>query len=110
MNNILMMVKLRELMVIFIHRRSIPEKAADALRYCQEYIPANNVAIGVYGEYHEIIEQLQFLADEENHTAPDDLLSYGGEVMISILMLYERLGAAIAIEDYVQQSNRLKYQ
>lgn len=35
MNNIALIVKLRELLVIFMHTRSLPEKAADALRYCR---------------------------------------------------------------------------
>ncbi|POP47765.1 hypothetical protein CHU32_01080 [Superficieibacter electus] len=109
MNNIMMMARLRELMVIFIHQRSIPEKAADALRFCQENIPEDQVSIGVYGEYLEIIEQVQFIADEQNHIAPDDMLSYAGEVMISILMLYERLGANIAIDDLMQHSRRFNH-
>lgn len=110
MKDIVMMMKLRELIVIFIHHRSIREKAADALRYCEENIPQNNISIGVYGEYQEIIQQIHFLADEQNVIAPDDFLSYSGEVIISILLLYERLGANIAIDDFMQHANRFNPQ
>ncbi|WP_312950661.1 hypothetical protein [Superficieibacter sp.] len=105
MNDILMMPRLRELLVIFMHTRSLRDKSADALRYCSENLPAHSVSVGVYGEYQEIIEQLNYLADEQNRIAPDDLLSYGGEMMLSILLLYEKLAANIAIDDFMQQSN-----
>lgn len=61
MNNIALIVKLRELLVIFMHSRTLPEKAADALRYCQENIPLADLPIGAYGEYCEIYEQIVFI-------------------------------------------------
>lgn len=48
MNNIALIVKLRELLVIFMHTRTLPEKAADALRYCQEHLPMAEIPIGAY--------------------------------------------------------------
>ncbi|MFQ9623410.1 MAG: hypothetical protein ACLR17_19705 [Enterobacteriaceae bacterium] len=60
MNNIALIVKLRELLVIFMHTRSLPEKAADALRYCQEHLPIAEIPIGAYGEYSDIFEQIVF--------------------------------------------------
>ena len=106
MNNIALIVKLRELLVIFMHTRTLPEKAADALRYCQEHIPIAEIPIGAYGEYCEIYEQINFLSDEQNHMAPDDLLRSGGDLILSILMLYEQVASYIAIEEFMQKQNR----
>ncbi|VUS65470.1 hypothetical protein [Klebsiella spallanzanii] len=106
MNNIALIVKLRELLVIFMHTRSLPEKATDALRYCQENIPLTEVPIGAYGEYCEIYEQINFLSDEQNHMAPDDLLRSGGDLILSILMLYEQIVSYIAVEEFMQKQNR----
>ncbi|MDG1644410.1 hypothetical protein OXR69_021415 [Klebsiella huaxiensis] len=106
MNNIALIVKLRELLVIFMHTRSLPEKAADALRYCQENIPLTEVPIGAYGEYNEIFEQITFLSGDQSRTAPDDLLRSGGDLILSILMLYEQIASYIAVEEFMQKQNR----
>ncbi|MCW9543170.1 hypothetical protein MXL85_22435 [Klebsiella oxytoca] len=106
MNNIALIVKLRELLVIFMHSRTLPEKAADALRYCQENIPLADLPIGAYGEYCEIYEQIVFLSDDKSRTAPDDLLRSGGDLILSILMLYEQVAAYIAVEEFMHKQNR----
>lgn len=106
MNNIALIVKLRELLVIFMHTRSLPEKAADALRYCQENIPLTEVPIGAYGEYNEVFEQITFLSGDQSRTAPDDLLRSGGDLILSILMLYEQIASYIAVEEFMQKQNR----
>ena len=106
MNNIALIVKLRELLVIFMHSRTLPEKAADALRYCQENIPLADLPIGAYGEYCEIYDQIVFLSDDKSRTAPDDLLRSGGDLILSILMLYEQVAAYIAVEEFMHKQNR----
>ena len=107
MNNIALIVKLRELLVIFMHSRTLPEKAADALRYCQENIPLADLPIGAYGEYCEIYEQIVFLSDDKSRTAPDDLLRSGGDLILSILMLYEQVAAYIAVEEFMHNKTAL---
>lgn len=106
MNNIALIVKLRELLVIFMHTRTLPEKAADALRYCQEHLPIAEIPMSVYGECSDIFEQLVFLSDEKRPAAPDDLLRSGGDLILSILMLYEQVASYIAIEEFRQKPNR----
>ncbi|MCS0529912.1 hypothetical protein NGC31_13955 [Klebsiella grimontii] len=106
MNNIALIVKLRELLVIFMHTRTLPEKAADALRYCQEHLPMAEIPIGAYGEYSDIFEQLVFLSDEKSRTPPDDLLRSGGDLILSILMLYEHVASGIAVEEFMHKQNR----
>jgi hypothetical protein len=107
MNNIALIVKLRELLVIFMHTRSLPEKAADALRYCQEHLPIAEIPIGAYGEYSDIFEQIVFLSDDKSRTAPDDLLRSGGDLILSILMLYEQVASYIAVEEFMQNRTAL---
>lgn len=106
MNNVALIVKLRELLVIFMHTRTLPEKAADALRYCQENIPLAEIPIGAYGEYTEIYEHIVALSDHTSRIAPDDLLRSGGDLILSILMLYEQVASYIAVEEFMHQQNR----
>jgi hypothetical protein len=89
-----------------MHTRTLPEKAADALRYCQENIPLADIPIGAYGEYSDIFEQIVFLSYQKSGTAPDDLLRSGGDLILSILMLYEQLASYIAVENFMQQQDR----
>lgn len=106
MNNIALIAKLRELLVIFMHTRTLPEKAADAMRYCQENISLTEIPIGACGEYREIFEQIVFLSQQNNRAAPDDLLRSGGDLILSILMLYEQVASYIAVEAFMQKQNR----
>ena len=64
------------------------------------------IPIGAYGEYSDIFEQLVFLSDEKSRTAPDDLLRSGGDLILSILMLYEQVASYIAVEEFMQKQNR----
>ena len=91
MNNETLMMKLRELLVLLMQSRSLSEKSADAMRYCREQMVEKTLPVNIYGEYREIIEHLSELAEENNHIAPDDLLRSGGDLMLGILLLYEKL-------------------
>lgn len=107
MNNSAFIITLRELMVILMHNRTLREKSADALRYCREQIVEEQLAIGVYGEFQEIVDHLKELADENNRIAPDDLLRSGGDLLLSILLLYERLAAEKAVNHYMAERHLL---
>lgn len=104
MNNNLM-VNLRELLVVMMHNRTLREKATDALHYCRESVIEHEISISVYGEYCDLIEQLIFLVDKEQRIAPDDLLRSGGDLLFSILLLYEKLAAEAGVNEYIQQKN-----
>ncbi|MDM6983160.1 hypothetical protein QUG97_26255, partial [Klebsiella michiganensis] len=58
------------------------------------------------GEYSDIFEQIVFLSDDKSRTAPDDLLRSGGDLILSILMLYEQVASYIAVEEFMQKQNR----
>lgn len=104
MNNETLMIKLRELLVLLMQSRSLSEKSADAMRYCREQMVEKTLPVNIYGEYREIIEHLSELAEESHHIAPDDLLRSGGDLLLSILLLYERLAGEIAINRYLNQN------
>lgn len=104
MNNEMLMMKLRELLVLLMQSRSLSEKSADAMRYCREQMIEKALPISIYGEYREMIEHLTELAEGNNHIAPDDLLRSGGDLLLSILLLYERLAGEIAINRYLNQN------
>ena len=105
MNNTKLIINLRELLIILMHNRTLCDRAADALRYCGENVIENEISVGVYGEYREVIEQLHYLAKEDNRDAPDDLLRSGGDLLLSILLLYDRLVSEMAVIEYMQKNN-----
>ena len=103
MNNETLIMKLRELLVLLMQSRSLAEKSADAIRYCREQMIEKELPVNIYGEYREMIEHLTELTEENNHIAPDDLLRSGGDLLLSILLLYERLAGEVAINQYLNQ-------
>ncbi len=104
MNNETLIMKLRELLVLLMQSRSLAEKSADAIRYCREQMVEKTLPVNIYGEYREIIEHLSELAEENNHIAPDDLLRSGGDLLLSILLLSERLAGDVAVNQYLNQN------
>jgi len=109
MNNAALIINIRELLIILMHNRTLCERSADALRYCREHIIENEISVGIYGEYREVIEQLHYLANKDNRDAPDDLLRSGGDLLLSILLLYDRLVADIAVAEYLHQNNKFYF-
>lgn len=105
MNNAALIINLRELLIILMHNRTLCERSADALRYCREHIIEKEISVGVYGEYREVIDQLHYLANKDNRDAPDDVLRSGGDLLLSILLLYDRLASDIAVSEYTQKNN-----
>lgn len=105
MNNIALIVKLRELLVIFMHTRTLPEKAADALRYCGSISRWLKFRLVLMVNTVIFLNSL-FLSDEKSRTAPDDLLRSGGDLILSILMLYEHVASGIAVEEFMHKQNR----
>ena len=91
MDNNMLMITLRELLVLLMQNRTLPEKSADALRYCREHIADGALPINIYAEYRDMVDHLEELASENRSIAPDDLLRSGGDLMLGILLLYEKL-------------------
>lgn len=109
MNNAKLIINLRELLIILMHNRTLCDRAADALRYCREHVVENEISVGVYGEYRDVIEQLHYLARQDNRDAPDDVLRSGGDLLLSILLLYDRLVSDMAVTEYMQKNNTLYF-
>lgn len=103
MNSDTLIMKLRELLVLLMQSRTLGDKSADALRYCREHIQEKEIPMNCYGEYREIMDHLHELADQNNHFAPDDLLRSGGDLLLGILLLYERLAGEVAVSQYMTQ-------